>query len=188
MNRELANLIYDNLKEISKVFSDYQSNVNLPCPPGCGKCCFNAEVSCSPYELLPLAYHLMDSGIAEEVLEKASLPTSGICLFLDVKESSLGLGSCGQYEHRPFICRAFGLTARKGKNGRIDRTFCKVLNQELLSSSHLQIIDDEIPLIDVWKKRLESIDPHLLEKEVPIHQAIVIILEKILLIKKYSEQ
>ena len=188
MNRELANLIYENLKEISKTFSDYQLHVNLPCPSGCGRCCFNAEISCSPYELLPLAFHLLDSGMAEEVLEKASRHTKSVCLFLDVQESSEGRGTCSQYEHRPFICRAFGLTARQGKNNRIDRAFCKVLSEELLSITNLQIIDEEIPLIDVWKKRLISIDPHLLEREVPIHQAIVIVLEKLLLIKKYSDQ
>ena len=100
----------------------------------------------------------------------------------------LGTGRCSEYQHRPFVCRAFGLSARMGKYQKAERSLCKTLSDIESGSTTIEIIDDEIPLIDMWKKKLESLSPHLLEKEVPIHEGIVIILEKLLLFKSLVAQ
>ena len=187
-NRELSDTINQKLIEISEVFGQFQNKTGLLCPQDCGKCCFKSDISCSPYELLPMAFHFVDTGRAEEVLEKAKSFTGANCLFLDVSDESRGTGRCSEYQYRPFICRAFGLSARRGKYERIERSICKTLNDKQLADSNIQFADDEIPLIDLWKKKLESIDPHLLNEEVPIHVGIAIILEKLLLWKSLSEQ
>ncbi|MBC7538975.1 MAG: YkgJ family cysteine cluster protein [Bacteriovorax sp.] len=187
-NRELSKAISEKLSEVSDVFGHFQQKTGLTCPTGCGKCCLKADISCSPYELLPMAFNLIDTGRAEEVLENARLYKENICLFLKVNDQSQGTGSCSEYEHRPFICRAFGLSARRGKHEIIERLICKTLSEIEISKPHIKIVDEEIPQIDLWKKRLESIDPHLLENELPIHQGIAILLERLLLWKKLSEQ
>jgi Fe-S-cluster containining protein len=187
-HRELAKIIDQKLIEVSDVFGQFQKIVGLGCPVDCGKCCFKADISCSPYELLPMAFHLIDVGRAEAVLEKARLHKENHCLFLEVSDSASGTGRCSEYQHRPFICRAFGLAARRGKHEKIERSICKTLSEMQEAAPHIQFTDDEIPLIDIWKKNMESIDPHLLAEEVPIHQGIVILLEKLLLWKNLSEQ
>ena len=187
-NRELSNSINKKLTEVSNVFGQYQKTTGLHCPADCGRCCFKADISCSPYELLPMAYELMENGKAEAVLEKAKLHKGLNCLFLEVSDEARGTGRCSEYQHRPFICRAFGLSARIGKHEKIERSICKILSDVEKSSLQFQLIDDEIPLIEVWKKRLESIDPHLQDKEIPIHQGIAMILENLLLWKELSDQ
>lgn len=186
ISRELSNSIKLKYDEISKVFGEFQHKSNLPCPEGCGKCCFKPNISCAPYELLPLAFYLLDSGSAESYLEKAKRTVGESCPFLVVKNEEKGMGVCSEYQYRPFICRAFGVTARHGKNDKIDYSICSVLksNEQVFSKFR----EDEIPFIEVWKKRLESLDPHLLEKEIPINQALVIILEKVLLWDSYQEK
>ena len=186
--REISNTINEKLNEVSYVFNQFQENSGLKCPTGCGKCCMKADISCSPYELLPMAFHLIDSKRAEEVLEKAKNHSNKNCLFLDVKSEYHGTGQCHEYQYRPFICRAFGLSARIGKHQNIERSVCSILRKIEIDSPNIQIVDNEIPLIDLWKKKLEIIDPHLLDKEIPIHQGIVILLEKLLLLEKMHDQ
>ena len=186
--RKLSKAINEKLIEVTDVFGDYQKKTGLHCPEGCGRCCLKSEISCAPHELLPMAFHLIDSGRAEAILEKAHSHTDDKCLFLVVSDEVMGKGSCGEYDYRPFICRAFGISSRQGKYDKIERSICKTLSEIEASSAHLNLIDDEIPQIDVWKKKLESIDPQLLNLEIPIYKGIIMILEKLLLWKDLSEQ
>lgn len=186
--KELSNAIHAKLTEVSHIFGSYQEKLGLICPEGCGQCCFKVDVSCSPYELLPMALHLIEKGSAEEILEKAKNSYGKHCLFLKVDDENLKLGSCSEYQYRPFVCRAFAIAARRGKHEKIDLSICKILSEIKSSMPHISIADHEVPQIDIWKKRLELIDPHLLENECPINQGIVIVLEKLLLWKQYSSE
>lgn len=180
INRELSNSIKLKYDEISKVFGDFQRETKLTCPSGCGRCCFKPDISCAPYELLPMAMHLLDSGMAESYLEKAIANKNKQCLFLDVTDESLGIAKCSEYENRPFICRAFGVSARHGKRGT-EFSICRTIKSNDNFSSDFAQNEDNIPYIEIWKKRLESIDPVLLDKEIPINESLSIILEKVLL-------
>ncbi|MDO9181392.1 MAG: hypothetical protein Q7U04_03245, partial [Bacteriovorax sp.] len=99
-NAELSNAIQEKLIEVSKVFSQFQQSTGLACPTDCAKCCYKADIACSPYELLPMALHLVASGTAENVLEKARLHDKNHCLFLDVKHEGAGTGRCSEYTYR----------------------------------------------------------------------------------------
>lgn len=185
-NRELSNSIIKKYDEISKVFGEFQHKSKLSCPEGCGKCCFKPDISCSPYELLPLAFHLLDTNRAESFLEKAKESQNDRCLLLEVSDQAMGMGRCREYHHRPYICRAFGVSARHGKNNKIDYSICRVLKNNDQFIPDFEFSSEEIPFIEIWKKRLEVLDPHLLEIEIPINQALVIILEKVLLWDSYQ--
>lgn len=180
ISRELAKSIQLKFEETSKVFGDFQRKTNLNCPQGCGKCCFKPDICCAPYELLPMALHLLDNGNAESMLERARENINQRCLFLNVSNEQKGMASCTEYKHRPFICRAFGLSARHGKRGN-EISVCPTLKSSEDFNSENSFSEDDIPFIEVWKKRLESLDPSLHEKEIPINEALAIILEKVLL-------
>lgn len=186
--RELSIAINEKLQEVSAVFSEFQNTTGLLCPKECGRCCFKSDISCSPYELLPMAYDLIDKGCAEEVLLKAKNYSGKACVFLEISDEQSGTGRCSEYQFRPFICRAFGISARRGKYGQIEKSICKTLSEVQKMDSRINYADNEIPSIDSWKKNLESLDPNLLEVEVPINVGLVIILEKLLLIKSLSEE
>jgi hypothetical protein len=74
----LKNLIHNQLEETAKVFSDFQNETTLICPNGCGKCCFKPNILCAPYELYPLANHLIENNLAEYFLEKLNEKNDGV--------------------------------------------------------------------------------------------------------------
>lgn len=180
ISRELSDSIQMKYDEISKVFGDFQKNSKLTCPPECGKCCFKPDVSCAPYELLPMAFYLLDQGRAEEMLELALSKKGEPCLFLKVFDKESGKARCSEYQYRPFICRAFGVSARHGKRGT-EYSICRELKSKNTYTPEFSHEDEDLPYIEVWKKRLEVLDPKLLEIEIPINEALVVILEKVLL-------
>lgn len=179
--RDLSQEIHLNLTKASDVFSMSQANAGLACPTGCGKCCFKVDISCAPFELLPLAYHLIDSNIALDVLDEAKIKNENSCIFLNEKDASLGLGRCSVYEYRPFICRAFGFFGRYDKNKKQELSQCK----QLIKMNDQN--EGDIPSIEEWKQSLVSIDPRLQADEIPIYEGIVIMLEKLMLNQSYLE-
>jgi Fe-S-cluster containining protein len=186
LNRELSKSIETFYAEMSQVFSDFQQKSMLACPPGCGQCCFKPDICCSPFELLPLALHLLDVGLAEFFLEKARDQKDGRCPLLEIEDEKSGKGRCTQYAYRPFICRAFGVSARYGKMSKIDYSICRVLKLNNEHSAALTHAYDEVPFIEIWRKKFEVLNPHLQEREIPINQALAIVLEKVLIWNSYQ--
>lgn len=174
-DRDLAIKILIELQDCSKVFSNFQNKSKLLCPPDCGKCCEHPEISCAPYELLPLAFHLLDLGHAEKILDQAKSHSTKTCIFLINNR-------CTAYKQRPYICRAFGVFLRQKKT-ETEFSICKTLKEiyptEILSIENFD--KNELAYIELLRKRFESIDPRLLETQVNINQALIIILEQILL-------
>lgn len=178
---ELAQTISLKYAEVSKVFNEFQQKTNLLCPEGCGKCCFKPDIACAPYELLPLALYLLKTNRAEIFLEKATQAQNDRCILLEISDEEKGKGRCSEYQFRPFICRAFGVSARHGKKDNIDYSICRVLKENDSFAPQFSFTQEEIPFIEIWKKQLEALDPRLAEKEIPINQGLVILLEKVLL-------
>lgn len=179
----LSDSILAKLDEVSMVFGKFQQDQNLICPTGCGKCCFSPEVSCAPYELLPLALHLLKTKQAESFLEKLKESKSNLCPLLEVTDEKRGMGRCLHYRYRPYLCRAFGASARVGKNNQTDLSVCSNFEKGDSPANY-----DGIPFIDLWKRKLEGIDPHLSGNDLPINSALKIILEKVLLWDSYHEK
>ena len=181
-DKKLASDILANYRESSELFSTFQKKAGPECPAGCGKCCMKKDIACAPYELLPLALHLIEINKAEEILERARNHQEDRCIFLEVTDKEKGLGICSEYQHRPFICRAFGVAARHDKNHLIEYSLCKVFKEDVSQIRKITEFEiTEIPFIEILKSKLQALDPRLLETEIPIHQGIVMLLEKILL-------
>ena len=175
-----AQRIFEELDNTSKIYSEFQKKSHLLCPPECGKCCENPDIFCNPYELLPLAYSLIERGLAEEILENLNNNPGNICLFYQNNR-------CLEYQYRPYICRSFAVTARHYKD-RMEFSVCKILKelypQEYAKLDHFH--PDEVPYIEILRKKFETSDPHLSETQMPINQALKSILEKILLKNYYN--
>lgn len=178
-DRILSLHILCELENMSGEFSRFQKKSKLLCPAGCGKCCENPDIHCSPYELLPMAYHLLDTGKAEHFLELAKEKIGKSCLFLINDQ-------CTHYNFRPYICRSFGVAARYNKS-EIELAICRVLKEKYKSDTiDIENIDNqEIPFIEILRRQFESIDPVLSDKQLPINQALLEILEKVLLRENY---
>ncbi len=188
ISKNTAQLIQDELNIISNVFGEFQKKTKLVCPEGCGKCCVTPDISCAPYELLPLAFYLLENNLAHEYLDKAISHKGKSCMLLKSTDEGLQKATCLNYEHRPFVCRAFGVAARHTKHSSAEYSVCKVLKDkdEYQKLSALNLMENEIAFIDVWKRRLCVLDPNLLEEEIPINEALAVILEKVLLWDQYN--
>lgn len=182
----LAEKILKEFNQISGEFSHFQNESKLGCIEGCGKCCFKPDIYCSPYELLPLALEFLAKGQAQKIYEMILGKEEERCVFLNVKDEIHFKAQCDAYAFRPLVCRTFGVSIRHGKNERVDISVCKPLQEtkkeiyEDLLAKNFSPADLSLPFIDSCKSRLSSLDPKLQEVELPINQALKIMLEEVL--------
>jgi Fe-S-cluster containining protein len=127
---------------------------------------------------------LLNQGRAEEVLEKAKNNIQNYCILLQVSNEDLGLAQCEEYAHRPLVCRCFGVAGRFSKKGEVELSVCKKL-KELYPANDLNSIE-EVPIINLVRSKLEAIDPILTGPQFRINEALVFILEKVLLWDSYQ--
>lgn len=186
MNEKLGLRIQNQFEEISNVFAQFQQHSGLVCRQGCGQCCFKKHVYCTPIELLPLGLKLLQEKKAEEFLERALANLDNHCILLDVHNEELGAARCSQYEHRPFLCRSFAISARKNKHEQPEFSVCKIIKQDfpdkVAELEKSKFSSEGPPYMEIWRKKLVCIDPQFLEQEHPINKSLSIILEKLLLI------
>lgn len=174
------------LEEIGKPFSDFHEKSKMTCPPSCGQCCYNPEITCHPYELLPLAMDLLTRDMAELYLEKAKNNKDGICILLNQIDPVSSHGRCNEYQNRPSICRAFAVSGRINKKEEVELSICKKL-KELYPLNDFDFSEEEVPFISLVQRKLEAIDPRMIGPQVNINEALIIILEKVLLWNSYRK-
>lgn len=105
----------------------------LHCPPGCGACCLSPEVECSVTEWGPLVRELVREGRAEAVLAQlhAQLASgSSVCVFYAPEDGDPRRGRCQVYGLRPMICRLFGFSARRDRDGTPELVSCRVMREQ----------------------------------------------------------
>ncbi len=186
--------------EVKTVFDEldveagkYISNSNLTCFTGCGQCCANPKINASVLEFLPLAFDLYKKGKAEEVLELLSNEkiSDEYCILYKSTGQDNRAGSCSDYNNRGLICRLFGNSSRKNKNGEKEIVTCKKIktgkNEQFLAVSNSIKIDLEIPSGTDFYYRLNNIDSQLTEDQFPINVAIKKSLEAVLRFMFYQE-
>ena len=203
--RELSSQVMDVYQSLSQEFSAYQSSQSLNCVEKCGACCNNPDIEVSPLEMLPLALHLFDTGLAEQAFDELDNYSGFACkqyqrLSLDGKE-----GYCGIYEYRPGICRMFGAAGYKTKSGEATLSVCKPIKQAVPekyaaaviaiqpawgqsnNSDPMSISNSKPPMIAEGRQKLAQLDYELGDKLIPINDALRYILEKILTLSFYSQ-
>lgn len=160
------------LSELDEALAIFSSKVDTSCPPGCILCCQNPNVQATILEFIPLAYHLMNEGRAEAVLDqlvKQESDHSG-CVFA----SETG---CSVYADRGLICRLFSASVRLDRQGRLEYVACPILH-----ARHGRYMEEEAhpPVMTDWSLRLESLDPVLGSSWYPVNDAIRRALEIVL--------
>ena len=134
--------------------------------------------------MLPLALKLWSTREGDRWLEKLNMPGStNRCVFFYPQKKNPHRGRCQAYELRPLICRLFGFSFTKNKQGDTVYGGCKVINRadprlktrvkELLGRDprFLTMTDLSIRLCGLGTARDHEL--------IPINQAAKIALEKI---------
>jgi Fe-S-cluster containining protein len=165
-------------REISKV----QLESGMHCLSGCGECCKKPDIDATPLEFLPLALKLYDDGKAESFLEELQNNTSSTCHVFRPYVTNFG-GLCNEYPYRGLICRLFGFTARRDKEGKPEIVTCKLIKTHQ-EKEYQQAIDNikngkRIPIMSEFYTRLASIDPSLAQFY-PINKAMEVAVETVL--------
>lgn len=176
--------IYD---EMGETFSSYQGSVGLSCPPGCGQCCLNPDVEASMLEMLPMALKIYDDGKLEDWLDRLESNQISHCLIFNYQGGRKG--QCTSYHERPSLCRMFGVSGYTDKKGEMAVSICKLIKQDFPENSQQiqQERNPKTPKLRDWSFHLSTIHPELIQKRIPINDALKGALEKIALYAKYYE-
>lgn len=168
--------------EMSNESEAFSKQTGVGCVKTCGGvCCQNPDVMASPIEMLPLAIKIMED--KKENIYLGKLDSMNVtCTLLSQTQSSGGL--CSVYEDRPVICRLFGFSKNKDKMGKNRISICKLISAENKVNLTLEEIDSA-PSIVNWAENVRSLCPELSDL-MPINAALKMILEKLVLIKRFS--
>lgn len=165
-------------REIAKM----QQESGLQCISGCGECCKKPDIEATPLEFLPLALRLYDEGRAESTLEELQNNQESRCHLFRPYVTNFG-GLCNEYPDRGLICRLFGFTARRDKEGNPELVTCKLLKTER-EEAYQKALNNikqgkKIPVMSDFYSRMAGIDPSLTQFY-PINRAMQEALEIVL--------
>lgn len=163
-------------RHLEKEVAAFQQATKISCLTGCGHCCRFPDISATPLEFLPLAYHLFKSGLAEAWYERLSSENETLCPLFTPLLREGDRGFCKGYEHRGMICRLFAYSAITDKTGKPRLASCKPLKEErpleVAQASAYVESGGQVPMMRDYYFRLTAIDPRLAERLVPIREAI----------------
>jgi hypothetical protein len=178
--------LVEQLFEKLKIEIDHlQSESNLHCISGCGKCCTTPNIDASPLEFLPWAFHLFLNGKAEDTLRDLNHKTNSNChLYRPLTIVDSNNGSCLNYIYRGLICRLFGYAASRDKYGKLRLITCKIIkeNQQdnYLNTTEAISKGLYIPVFSNYYMNLFQIDNTIGNLMLPINQALKRAIEEVL--------
>ena len=165
-----------------------KSHTGLACLQHCAKCCSYEDITASPAEFLPFAWHAWRVGLLDQWFDELDRHDSNTCLFARFNEGEWG---CRIYPSRGMICRLFGFAATTDKYGRPLFAACRPLKQN--NPQIVQTVADylakggKMPIIASYYRKLGVIEPGLGNEMMPINQAIKKAFEVIYFHFAYSE-
>ncbi|MBX7052320.1 MAG: YkgJ family cysteine cluster protein [Flavobacteriales bacterium] len=169
-------------ERLDREIAQLQRESGLHCLSGCGECCKKADIEATPLEFLPLALQFFDEGRAEQVLEELNQSQDPLCYVFRPHVTNFG-GLCNEYPNRGLICRLFGFTARRNKEGDAELVTCKLIKEHQQSLYETLIAEiksgKKIPVMSEYYTRVTSIDPGLTQFY-PINQAMAKAIETVL--------
>jgi hypothetical protein len=163
----------------------FQSQTQLSCKAGCGKCCSTPSIDASPLEFLPWAFHLFLNGKAEETLENLRKETTKNCfLYRPISVVEHSSGSCSNYRYRGLICRLFGYAANTDKFGKLRLATCKIIKEEQeenFNAAEVAINKEKyVPIFTDYYMQLAQIDLRMGVILLPINEALKVAIEEVL--------
>lgn len=178
------------------------------CPDGCGSCCVDFEPDVLESEALYLAAwmlcHQRDRALSvldgSFVSPRAGTPASDAlgCVFFDPSTPY----HCTVYEGRCLICRLFGYSGDRGKDGRPRLKPCKFLPAAGADSAgantavaeHRQYSESELlelfgavpPVMADIAAQVVALTPDAAQDRLPLREALRLAISKILMIERFS--
>ncbi len=167
--------VYDLLdSKINKLIDE----TGLNCLPTCRKCCTtpSTNIEVSIFEMLPLSIRLWQFGEAERWLEKVnSSDENHPCILLERDISVKPEGGCRFYSYRPLLCRMFGFSSKRDKNGKPSFSSCKLvknINPAIENTVNKYIMDGkDIPVYSDFSLIVAGLNPYLTEEKYPVNSA-----------------
>ena len=168
-------MITDKIKEVNRIYGQVDRHVSafkrrsgLACETGCGDCCLKEDLQAGVLEFLPAAYELYFTDSYQTVLDRIDENKDSTCVFF----SPFGeKGHCSFYGHRGLICRLFGFSAMTDKKGEKRLVTCQKIKNQLAGCAP-GCVQQHAPSMSSYYLRLNSIDPGLSLKNIPVNQAI----------------
>ncbi|MCX7957743.1 MAG: YkgJ family cysteine cluster protein [Deltaproteobacteria bacterium] len=158
-------------EEIDREISLYQNSSGIKCAEHCrGECCNKNDIFATVLEFIPLAFFLHSEGLADRIFTETVNAENGLCV-LYLRES----GKCMFYIQRGLLCRLFGFSSVRDKNGGLQVVTCRQIKSEYRES--LKSNPCNIVMSD-WYRRLSAIDLHLGTELLHINEAIKTAIEQ----------
>ncbi|OGK10798.1 MAG: hypothetical protein A2W80_03590 [Candidatus Riflebacteria bacterium GWC2_50_8] len=175
-------------KTVDKEVRQCKSHTGIECVQHCAHCCSYEDITASPAEFLPFAWHAWRLGLLDQWFDELDKHDSKVCAFARLSEGAWG---CKIYPARGLICRLFGFSATTDKNGRPLFAACRILRQhrpELVENVTGYLArGGKMPVIAHYYRQLSAIEPALGREMMPINQAIKKALEIIYFHFSYRE-
>jgi len=170
---------YENIDAAQKVWYEKSRFV---CPDGCGCCCHHFEPDLLEGEALFMAAWLIENqeGVAQKILEgEYPFDNGDTCGFHDFDKAY----HCSIYGGRPSICRLFGASGAKAKNGETVWKPCRFYPTEQLEKhnpplAHKQYTSKETEeIFGILPPRMDALMEEILsasenKKTEPLKQAL----------------
>jgi Fe-S-cluster containining protein len=134
-------------------------------------------------ELLPAAHELFFRGEAQQWLERiASVRKTERCVFFQRDPLIPGNGHCQLYMFRPSVCRLFGFTVMKNKDGNRELMTCQRQKKEnpfsVKTAQEAISSGMSMPCFDYFFLQITSLEHSLGRQPLPINQALRFALER----------
>jgi Fe-S-cluster containining protein len=186
--------------ELDRAQSEFKKASPFPCPDGCGTCCVDFEPDVLECEALYLAAWMIahqperaDAILAGSFVSPRPDPERGCFLFNPDSPYH-----CTVYEGRCLICRLFGYTGDRGKDGLPRWKPCKFLPAESAgvgnsvgnrqySASELESLFGAIPPVmgDITAQAV-ALDPDGAQSRKPLHEALPSAIAKIRMLQRFA--
>ncbi|UXX78326.1 YkgJ family cysteine cluster protein [Reichenbachiella carrageenanivorans] len=172
-------------RQLDQEILTFNTHANLHCLSGCGKCCSKPDISVSPLEFLPWAFHLFKTRQIDDTLLALEQSSLSIChIYNPLSITDQNHGNCGDYIHRGLMCRLFGYGASRNKLGQLTLATCKIIKEgqkdnynEVVSAINQGL---KVPIFTDYYMRLAQIDIKLGNMILPINEALIVAIEEVL--------
>jgi Fe-S-cluster containining protein len=174
--------------DMGETFAAFQKETGLNCLPGCGQCCRFPDIESTTLESLPFAVKVYREGNLLEWITRLE-NASGPCVLWE-GNTETGAGKCTQYNYRPGVCRAFGVSGYFDKNREISLSVCKHIKSDLPELFQKTLEDrtqTNTPMISQWYSKIQSLGtPELMQRR-PINEALLSALQLVGFYAQYQE-
>ena len=161
----------------------------IRCPSGCATCCGSENVEATVLEMLPMAFHLFATCQAELLIKRLEIITnSRQCILFRKDHLADGKWGCSQYSHRPLICRLFGFSGIRDRDGNPKFALCRYMQGRVnMEEAHMQSALADMPVFSDAGMKITSLHPSLGTDRIPVNEALSAALYKVGMYVSYTE-